>query len=244
MKCVRVIKYLSQTVKVLIMKCKKKKNRETLNAGEEQEDSLFICLVCSLQQPSLQIIWALKGRSETPAFPFIDFIYYTTDFRLCEAVRLILRDFCFLLSSKSPQVEMIFVPAAEFMLSCVIWFVGKKKKLVFLGGFFKKPACFCSCWSLWAYCRSISRSFSSLHLIKADRDFILAPSGRPGLYCRWCSSQAIKTIRAQRLFVLITSRLTSLLHNKGSSRKGPHQLALREIIAVLSVYYYSSVTEW
>lgn len=143
---------------------------------------------------------------------------------------------------------MIFVPAAEFMLSCVIWFVGEKF-CFFFSCFFsflqKKPACFRSCWSLWAYCRSISRSFffPSLHLIKADRDFILAPSGRPGLYCRWCSSQAIKTIRAQRLFVLITSRLSSLLHNKSSSRKGPRQLALREIITVLWVYYYSGVAE-
>lgn len=42
MKCVRVIN------KVLIMKCKKKE-RETLKAKKEQEDLLFICLVCSLQ---------------------------------------------------------------------------------------------------------------------------------------------------------------------------------------------------
>lgn len=123
------------------------------------------------------------------------------------------------------------------MLSCVIWFVGNKFFFFFL-----KPACFCSRWSSWLYCRSISRSFSSLHLIKADRDFILAPSGRPGLFCRWCSSQAIKSIRAQWLFVLITAHFTSLLHNKSSSWKGLYQLAFHELISVLWVYYSTCVT--
>lgn len=224
MKC-KSYKYLSQTYWFWTVK------RETLKAGEEQEDWLFICLVCSLQQRSLQIIWALKRRTgddrvSFDRFHLLHYRFQTVWSRLIGPPWF----FFFFLNLNHRKWKWFCACRRIYVVLCDLVrrqkAKNKKEK--------KKPACFCSCWSLWVYCRSISRSFSSLHLIKADRDFILAPSGRPGLYCRWCSSQAIKTIRAPRLFVLITSAFTSLLHNKSAPWKGLCQLALTPS----SVYYY------
>lgn len=80
------------------------------------------CSVCSLQQPPLQIIGALEVMGDFFFFFIIDFMYYTTGFRLSEANRLILPYyyFFFLHLNQTPS-GTVFVPAAEFMSSFVIW---------------------------------------------------------------------------------------------------------------------------
>lgn len=97
--------------------------------GERAGRRAFICSVCSLQQPSLEHYRGLFF------IIIIDFIYDTTGFRLCEAIGLILRDCFFLFSSKSPQVELIFVPAADFyVVLCDLvrrQKNNKKKKLIY-----------------------------------------------------------------------------------------------------------------
>lgn len=77
-----------------------RKERETLKVGGAGSLAIFNCSVCSLQQPPLQIMGALEVMGDSfLSFFFLFFginlIYYTTGFRLSEAIRLILHDFFF-----------------------------------------------------------------------------------------------------------------------------------------------------
>lgn len=141
------------------------------------------CSVCSLQQPPLQIIGALEVMGDFFFFFYHRFhvLHYRFQTQWSQQIDPPLLLFFFLHLNQTPS-GTVFVPAAEFMSSFVIWSIRQNVYKSFKKKLNKKskwnPACFCSSCSLWVYCRIISCSyyfFPSLHPIKADRDFIPAP---------------------------------------------------------------------
>lgn len=107
----------------------KKQERETLKARSEQEDLLFICLVCSLQA-ALKIFLALIS------FPTLQI-----------SDRLSLRGL------SCHRNHKMFVCLRRIpVVSCDLVRRQKAAKTI-------QNACFCSCWSLWLYCREYKLQF-------------------------------------------------------------------------------------